>query len=95
MQSKKFVKLISLVLSLGFIFASLASTPALAASTKDLKDKKSKIQRQIDDAEKEIDKLAAEKKETQDYIAALDKKSSSSRMKLMFFRQRLMSFRLR
>ncbi|MBR3737306.1 MAG: peptidoglycan DD-metalloendopeptidase family protein, partial [Eubacterium sp.] len=34
----------------------------------------SKIQRQIDSAEKEISKLSSEKKETQEYIAALDKK---------------------
>ena len=74
MQSKRFVKLLSLVLSLCFAFASFASTSALAASTSQLKDKKSKIQSQISAAEKEIDKLAKEKKETQEYIAALDKK---------------------
>ena len=74
MLSKRFVKLISLVLSLCFVFTSLAASPALAASTSALKEKKSKIQSQIDEAEKEIDKLASEKKETQEYIAALDKK---------------------
>lgn len=74
MQSKKFVKALSLFLSLCFVFASFASSPALAASTSSLKDKKSKIQSQIDEAEKKISKLASEKKETQEYIAALDKK---------------------
>ncbi|MBE6742416.1 MAG: hypothetical protein E7570_08980 [Ruminococcaceae bacterium] len=74
MQSKRFIKLLSLILSLAFVVSSFASGSAFAASTSELKDKKSKIQSQIDAAEKEIDKLSAEKKETQEYIAALDKK---------------------
>jgi len=73
-QSKRLVKLLSLILSLGFVFASIASTPAFAATTSQLKDKKSKIQTQIDDAEKELAKLSKEKKQTQEYITALDKK---------------------
>ncbi|MBR7060618.1 MAG: peptidoglycan DD-metalloendopeptidase family protein [Eubacterium sp.] len=56
------------------IFSSLAASQAFAASTSELREKKSKIQRQIDSAEKEISKLSSEKKETQEYIAALDKK---------------------
>ena len=74
MQSKRFVRLLSLGLSLCFALSCVASTSAFAASTKDLNDKKAKIQNQINAAEKELDKLAAEKKETQEYIAALDKK---------------------
>lgn len=74
MRSKRFVKLLSLVLSLCFVLTSFASSPALAASTSELKEKKSRIQSEIEKAEKEIDKLADEKKENQEYIAALDKK---------------------
>ena len=74
MLSEKTIKLLSLILSLCLIFSSLAASQAFAASTSELREKKSKIQRQIDSAEKEISKLSSEKKETQEYIAALDKK---------------------
>jgi murein DD-endopeptidase MepM/ murein hydrolase activator NlpD len=50
------------------------TSSAYAASTSELKEKKSKIQSQINEAEKELEKLSSQKKETQEYIAALDKK---------------------
>ena len=63
-------------MSLCFAFCSaFGATSAYAyESTKSLKEKKSKIQSQIDEAQKQIDKLSAEKSETQEYITALDKK---------------------
>ncbi|MBE6719489.1 MAG: hypothetical protein E7571_02390 [Ruminococcaceae bacterium] len=73
MKFKKSAKIISVLLSLCLIFGTLSST-AFAKSTAELKDKKAKIQQEIDDAEKEIDKLKGKKEETQEYITALDKK---------------------
>ena len=74
MQSKKFAKILSLLLSVCFVFSSFAGTCAFAKDAASLEKKKEKIQSQIDEAEKKVEKLASEKKETQEYIAALDKK---------------------
>lgn len=75
MKSKSLLKFLSFVLSLCFVFSAMfGASSVYAASTSSLKDKKSKIQSQINAAEKQLDKLSAEKKETQEYIAALDKK---------------------
>ena len=73
MQSNKLVKIISFILCLGFVFCTLGST-AYAESTSALKEKKAKIQQQIDEAEKKIAGLKEKKEETQEYITALDKK---------------------
>lgn len=67
-------KLLSIVLSLAFVIGSLSATSAYATDTSALKSRKQKIQQEIDQAQSNISKLAAEKKETQEYISALDKK---------------------
>jgi len=72
-QYNKFSKIISLILCIGFVFCTLGST-AYAESTSALKEKKAKIQQQIDEAEKKISGLKEKKAETQEYITALDKK---------------------
>ncbi len=75
MQSKGLVKILSLLLSLSFAFSSaLAANTALAASQAELQQKKQKIQQEIQEAQKKVNELAAEKKETQEYVTALDKK---------------------
>jgi murein DD-endopeptidase MepM/ murein hydrolase activator NlpD len=75
-QSKKLVKFLSLLLSLTFVFcASFGSIgSAFAASTSELKSKKSKIQSQIDSAQEKLDSLSKEKQETEEYISTLDSK---------------------
>lgn len=73
MQSKFTKKALSLALSLILIFSFSAGLSAYA-STSSLYNKKDKIQSQIKDAEKKLSQLKSEKKETQEYIAALDKK---------------------
>ena len=74
MQFKRIAKLLSLILCICFAFSAFAGTFAYAEDTASLEKKKTKIQNQIDEAEKKVEKLASEKKETQEYIAALDKK---------------------
>lgn len=74
MQFKRFTKVLSIFLSLCFVFTAFASASAFAADTSALKDKKSKIQSQIDAAESKIAGLSKEKKETEEYITELDKK---------------------
>lgn len=75
MRSKRLLKILSLALCLCFIAsAAFGEASVYAASTSSLNEKKSKIQSQIDKAEEQLEKLAAEKKETQEYISALDKK---------------------
>lgn len=76
-QSKWIKKSILVLLSLCFVFSSVfGATSAYAASTSQLRDKKQKIQNQIEAAQKNIDKISSQKKETQDRISALDKKIS-------------------
>lgn len=68
-------KIISVILSVAFAFSIAGGTStSYAASTSALRDKKQKIQNQIDAAQSKIDKLASQKKDTQDYITALDTK---------------------
>lgn len=75
MKSKKSVKFLSLVLSLCFVFSTmLGASSVYAASTGSLQNKKSKIQSQLKEQEKQLESLSAEKKETEEYVAALDKK---------------------
>ncbi|MBR3149032.1 MAG: peptidoglycan DD-metalloendopeptidase family protein [Eubacterium sp.] len=61
------------MLSICFVF-SLGFSTAYAETTAQLKEKKEKIQQQIDSAEKKIEELKSKKEETQEYITALDKK---------------------
>lgn len=67
---------LSLALAVCFVVCMSfgASTTAYASKTSELRDKKSKIESQIDAAEKKIGELKSQKKETQEYIAALDQK---------------------
>lgn len=74
MLSNKTKKLLCLVLSVAFAFSVFSSSAVYANDTSELNSKKQKIQQQINEAEKKIAGLAAEKKETQEYIAALDTK---------------------
>lgn len=74
MLSKRFIKCLSVFLSLCFAFTAFGSASAFAADTAKLKDKKTKIQQQIDAAESKIAGFAKEKKETEEYITELDKK---------------------
>ena len=76
MQSKRVMKLLSLVLVLTFVFSTVFAGNAYAASRQQLEEKKKTIQQEIDSAQKKINELSAEKKETQEYIEALDKKIS-------------------
>lgn len=52
----------------------LGMSASAAESQAELENKKEKIQSEIDSAEDKIDKLAKEKSDTQEYIAAIDKK---------------------
>lgn len=72
MQSKRFVKILSVILSVCFIFSSAFS--AYAATQKSLNEKKARIQREIDAAEKKIEQLKDKKEETESYISTLEKK---------------------
>lgn len=79
----QFKKIISLVLSLAFVFSIFTvNATAYGADTSALRSKKQKIQSQIDSAQAKINKLAAEKKETQEYISALDTKIQALRDKI-------------
>lgn len=71
-QSKVVKRILSILLSLSFVLCT--STLAYAEDTSALKAKKEKIQQQISEAQGRIDSLASQKKETQEYISALDSK---------------------
>ncbi len=76
-------KAISVILSLAFAFSIVGGTStSYAASTSSLREKKQKIQSQIDAAQSKINKLAGEKKETQEYISALDTKIQALKDKI-------------
>lgn len=66
----------SLVLAVVLVVCTCAGiySTAYATSTSALKDKKHKIENQIDAAQDKINELSKQKKETQEYISALDKK---------------------
>ena len=72
MRFKGLTKILSVLLALCFVFSTIGSTAY--ASTAALKEKKEKIQQQIDSAEQKIAKLKEKKEETQEYITELDKK---------------------
>lgn len=77
MMFKSKLKLGSLVLCLVFIISCFGgSMYAQGASTAELRDRKDKIQNEIDAAQSKIDALAAEKSETQEYLNALTAKIS-------------------
>ena len=77
MRFKIPAKILSVILSLCFVFTSgISSISVLGDNTQALKDKKAKIQQEIEDAQEEIDKLKEKKTETQETITALDKKIS-------------------
>ncbi|MBQ3903401.1 MAG: peptidoglycan DD-metalloendopeptidase family protein [Eubacterium sp.] len=74
MLSKYLKRSFAVLLALCFTVFSAAS--AYADDISDLKEKKQKIEAQIEKAQAEIDKLAEKKEETQETITALDKKIS-------------------
>lgn len=79
----KFKKVISVILSFAFTFSILGGpSTSYAASTSALRDKKQKIQNQIDAAQSKINKLAGQKKDTEEYISALDTKIQALKDKI-------------
>ncbi len=81
MQSKGFIKAISLLLCLCFAFSTVFCIPALAeettkASVSDLQEKKDKIKEKINETQQKIDELAEQKDKTAETITALDRKIS-------------------
>lgn len=76
-------KIISLILSLAFAFSVVGETTSTyAASTSALRDKQKKIQSQIDAAQSKINKLSGQKKDTEEYISALDVKIQALKDKI-------------
>lgn len=70
-------KLLSLLLSVLFVFSSMgAGISAQAKTTSQLRSEKQKIQQEIDDAQSKLDSLAKEKSETEEYLVALRSKIS-------------------
>ena len=68
-------KIISLIMSLVLVVTSFSfGATAQAASTSELRDKREKIQNEIDDAQGHIDELSSQKKETEEYLSALRSK---------------------
>ena len=79
----KFKKIISVILSCAFAFSIVGGTStSYAASTSALRDKKQKIQNQIDAAQSKINKLSGQKKNTEEYISALDTKIQALKDKI-------------
>ena len=78
----QYKKIISVILSVAFVFSLIGSTSTSYASTASLNDKKDKIQDKIDEAQSEIDALASQKKETKEYISALDVKIQALKDKI-------------
>ncbi len=72
MLSKCLKRSLAILLALSITVFSAAS--AYADDISELKEKKQKIEAQIEKAEEEIEKLAEQKQETQDTITALDRK---------------------
>lgn len=72
---KNKLRLTSLILCLAFIMSCFGgSLYAQGASTSELRDRKEKIQSEIQRAQEKIDALAAEKAETEEYLSALRSK---------------------
>ena len=78
----QYKKIISVILSVAFVFSLIGSTSTSYASTASLNDKKDKIQDKIDEAQSKIDALAGQKKETKEYISALDVKIQALKDKI-------------
>lgn len=77
---RKITKLLCVVLSIMLVFS--AAFMAEAKSTSELNAEKQKIQQEIDSAEKKINKIKAEKAETEEYVSALQGKISLLQDKL-------------
>lgn len=77
----QYKKIISVILSVAFVFSIVGSASSTYAGTS-LSDKKDKIQEKIDEAQSEIDALASQKKETKEYISALDVKIQALKDKI-------------
>ena len=78
----QYKKIISIILSVAFVFSLIGGTSTSYASTASLNDRKDKIQDKIDDAQSKIDALAGQKKETKEYISALDVKIQALKDKI-------------
>lgn len=78
----QYKKIISVILSVAFVFSLIGSTSTSYASTASLNDRKDKIQDKIDEAQSKIDALAGQKKETKEYISALDVKIQALKDKI-------------
>ena len=88
----QYKKIISVILSVAFVFSLIGGTSTSYASTASLNDKKDKIQDKIDEAQSKIDALAGQKKETKEYISALDVKIQA--VVSMFGRETSVDFEL-
>ena len=77
----QYKKIISVILSVAFVFSIVGGASSTYAGTS-LNDKKDKIQEKIDEAQSEIDALASQKKETKEYISALDVKIQALKDKI-------------
>jgi len=73
-QSNRLKKLLSLLLAVMFAVSASFAVNAYAATRQQLEEKKQKIQQEIEEAQKKVNQLSAEKKETQEYVDALDAK---------------------
>lgn len=78
----QYKKIISVILSVAFVFSLIGSTSTSYASTASLNNRKDKIQDKIDEAQSKIDALAGQKKETKEYISALDVKIQALKDKI-------------
>ena len=78
----QYKKIISIILSVAFVFSLIGGTSTSYASTASLNDRKDKIQDKIDEAQSKIDALAGQKKETKEYISALDVKIQALKDKI-------------
>nr|MDD5837027.1 peptidoglycan DD-metalloendopeptidase family protein [Eubacteriales bacterium] len=77
----QYKKIISVILSVAFVFSIVGSASSTYAGTS-LNDRKDKIQSKIDEAQSKIDALASQKKETKEYISALDVKIQALKDKI-------------
>lgn len=74
-QFSKKKRLVSLLLSIAFVFSGIfGGYSAYAKSAAELEAKRDKIQTEINNAQNKIDEIATEKKDTEEYISALDAK---------------------
>lgn len=77
MVFKRSKGILSIIFSLVLVFSTLGfSFAAQAKTTSELREEQSRIQKEIDAAQNKIDALAAEKKETEEYLVALREKIS-------------------